>query len=125
MFGRKKKTLFTSPALYFEYDTAVGSIPPLELNDFMARLHFPLVCTLSAWKTFAGRRERGWWRWWRAEGEKNHASCIVATFRAFPGKERGQETKKHAGFAQENAALAGEEEEPDAAPLLLHTSADL
>lgn len=39
---------------------------------------------------------------------KNQVSCIVATFKLFTGKERGQETKKHTGLAWKNAALVGE-----------------
>lgn len=50
----------------------------------------------------------------RRKKKKNPVSCIVATFRPFPGKERGQETKKHTGLAWEKkktAALVGEERE--------------
>lgn len=50
------------------------------------------------------------------EGEKNLVSCIVATYRAFAGKEGEQETKTHIGFAWEKKGISQRaEEEPDAA----------
>lgn len=60
------------------------------------------------------------------EGEEKHVIRIVATFRPFAEEEKGQETKKHTLVRLEKYFISREgEEEPDAAPLVFHTSADL
>ena len=75
-------------------------IPAFKLKSLCL---FPLVCTLNAWKTFAGKETEKKKK--ETEG-KNPVSCIVATFRPLAGKEGGQETKKH---TWKNAALVREE----------------
>lgn len=60
------------------------------------------------------------------EGEEKHVSRTVATFRSFASEENGQEKKKHTRICLEKCFISREgEEEPDAAPLVFHTSADL
>lgn len=57
---------------------------------------------------------------------KNHVSCIVATFRSFTGKEKRAGNKETDWVCLEKCCTRRRgEEKPDAAPLILYTSADL
>ncbi len=99
------------------------------ISNFTSRVRLPSFKWKSSWYVFTfhlfALRVPG--KHLREEEEgKNLVSCIVATFRPFPGKERGQETKKHAWVCLEKCCISRSgEEEPDADPLVLHTSADL
>lgn len=66
------------------------------------------------------------WQWdGKKQRGKSHVSCIVSTFKAFTGKEGERETKRRIWVCLEKSCISRRgEEEPAAAPLVLHTSAD-